>query len=249
MLKKGQVGVFVIIGVVLLILVALLWFLRSEVGVGVPPLDFLASKEEPLREHLRSCVDTALEDSLNLFAHQGGFFSSPSSLLYQGYQVPYYCQNIDGDARCLNHMPSLNLLEENLATLLQEKVQECVGETKGGFGYDVSDASLTVSVDSSEENLAVIINYPLVFSGKGVSLEFDPFHVSLDDFPLRSLYKVSNDIVNGHARDGYFYQLIYMLDYKGLYEIHVDKPFPHIVYKLNMKDSDFSFWFAVEGEA
>ena len=248
--KRGQVSVFVIIGVVLLIVIALVWFLRSEVGVGVAPLDYLNDKSEPLKKQVEACLSQSLPDSLDSFSHQGGFFSPESFVLYESYLVPFYCSNIPDEDACLNVMPSLDRLENNLNLKVQGDLRDCVGEPEDGFGYDVSiQGELTTILESRGDSATLTVDYPVVFSGKGSEVKFDPFSVSLSDLPLGDLYGVAHDSINSQARDGEFFQLIYMLDKKGSYEIEVDKPFPHTIYKVNKKNSDFSFWFAVEGEA
>ena len=75
---------------------------------------------------------------------------------------------------------------------------------------------------------------------RGVTLSYD--------VPLEELYAVAVDIVNSEANTGFFEQLLYMVNERGQYIINVDKPYPDKIYKVNKKDSDFEFWFAVEGE-
>ena len=59
--------------------------------------------------------------------------------------------------------------------------------------------------------------------------------------------------MNDNAGTGFFDQLIYMLNKKGKIIINVDKS-PStgnggdIIYKINKKDDNFEFWFAIEGD-
>ena len=73
------------------------------------------------------------------------------------------------------------------------------------------------------------------------------------DAPLYDLYKTTYDIVESQASTGFFDQLIYMLSKKGKVIINVDKSpstgnVGDIIYKINQKDDEFQFWFAIEGD-
>ena len=249
MSKKGQVGVFAAVGVVIVILVALFFFLRNEYGIFISPTSFLSDKSKPIEDNLRNCVNDAVTNSLNLFGKQGGDFNPSQYKFYQSMNVKYFCTNIPGEDKCLNVMPTIGQVVQEFNNKIQVDARNCVDKdlVKSSLGYDVEAGELTTTTNAAGSTLTVRSDYDVkIIKGetqstvRGVTLSYD--------VPLEELYAVAVDIVNSEANTGFFEQLLYMVNERGQYIINVDKPYPDKIYKVNKKDSDFEFWFAVEGE-
>ena len=249
MQKRGQATVFAIVGIVIVIIVALFFFLRSELGFFVSPTSFLSDKAKPIEDNLRTCVDDAVEVSLEFFGKQGGEFNPSNYLLYQNRGVKYFCLNIPNSETCLNVMPSFEEMIEELQVDINDQVNNCVDKSlvQSGFGYEIKAGEVITTVIATDAGLNVRSHYDIKIT-KGEN-EYTVKDVVVGyDAPIKELYSVSVDIVNAEARVGFFEQLLYMLNKKGQYEINLDKPYPDKVYKINKKGSNFEFWFAVQGE-
>ena len=57
MAKKGQVTAFMIIGIVLIIVVALVFLARNQIGIGVPKQQFLDLQLKSIQDEVNRCVD------------------------------------------------------------------------------------------------------------------------------------------------------------------------------------------------
>lgn len=247
--KRGQVSVFAIAGVIIIILIALFFFLRNEYGFFISPTVFLSDKAKPIEDNLKFCVDKSVKDSLRDFLKQGGDFFPGQYNFYQSKFVKYYCTNIPNTDKCLNVMPGFGDIVKSFNDRLQLDVNNCVDKdlVKGGLGYDVNAGVLTTETVVSGNNLLVKVNYD-------VKIKKNEFSQSVSgitrnyDVPLEDLYKVAVDIVNAEANAGFFEQLLYMLNERGQFIINIDKPYPDKIYKINKKDNDYELWFAVEGE-
>ncbi len=249
MQKRGQVSVFAIVGVVLVILVALFFFARSEFGFFVEPAVFIDDKAKPIEDNLRDCVKSSVSDSVEKFGRQGGNFNPTKFRLYDGYEVPYFCDNIPGVSECLNRMPALGNIMDNFNNYVQNNVRECVDEglAEGGFGYEVDAGELTTDVSNARGGILVNANYNVKIKKGEITTSVKPVNIRFD-VPIDDIYNAAVDIVNAEARAGSFEQMLYMLNERGQVVINLDKPYPDKIYKINMKDNDFEFWFAVEGE-
>jgi|SRR3989338_2553642 len=249
MQKRGQVSVFVIVGVVLVILVALFFFARNEYGFFIEPSVFIDDKAKPIEDNLRDCVKSSVEESLDEFGKQGGNFNPTKFKMYDGYSLPYFCDNIPGVPECLNRMPALGNILNDFNEHIQEHVRECVddGLAEGGFGYEVDAGELTTGVDAAGDRIAVSANYDVKIRKGETETSVRPVNLRFD-VPIENIYAAAVDVVNAEARVGSFEQLLYMLNERGQVIINIDKPYPDKVYKINMKDNNFEFWFAVEGE-
>lgn len=249
MQKRGQVSVFAIVGVVLVILVALFFYARSEFGFFVEPTTFLSDKAKPIQDNLKECVDKSGAEALNTFGKQGGEFFPGRYRLYDGYYVKYFCWDIPGVPECTNRMPTIDEMLGELGRKIEIDVNSCVDKklVESGFGYEVSAGLLTTSIDTTGNSLLITADYDVELRKGESKTTVNPVTISFDA-PIEELYAVAVDIVNSEARVGSFEQLLYMLNERGQYIINVDKPYPDKIYKLNKKDSSFELWFAIEGE-
>lgn len=247
--KRGQVSVFAVVGIVIVILVALFFFARSEFGLFVAPTSFLSEKSQPIEDNLKTCVGEVTREALDVFSKQGGNFDPVNYRLYQSRAVSYYCTNIPGEDTCLNVIPPFSKLVSDLNSYIQEGVNDCVDEdlVRGGLGYEVEAGDVVTTVNADGDSLLVKANYDVVISKGEVKSTIRDVNVAFD-VPLEEIYSVSVDIVNSEASFGFFEQLLYMVAKKGEYVINLDKPYPDKIYKIQKRGSDFEFWFAVEGE-
>ncbi len=249
--KRGQVTVFAILGILILLLAGLFLYLRQTRGVLVSAPVFLTSQLKPIQENIQECTQKAVGPGVTLLGKQGGTFSPANYRFYQGQYVRYFCQNIPGKDQCLNTIPSLTSITEELKHYLSLQIDTCVDKTLIDDATGVTvEGTRALSVDTKLEQGIIIVTttYDVTLSKDGSSVHLSPV-IQNFEAPIEELYDVSRDIVQAHAQTGQFDQLIYMLHKKGLYEINVDKPFPDTIYKINKKDSSYQFWFAVEGES
>lgn len=246
--KRGQATVFAIVGIVIVIIVALFFFLRNEYGFFVSPTTFLSEKSKPIEDNLKSCVNQVVQNSLDSFSKQGGDFNPSNYRLYKSRSVKYYCNNIPGEERCLNVMPTLGEMLSSLNKKIQDDVNSCVNKdlVQSGFGYKVNAGKITTTLNAGT-NLVLRAHYNVNISKGENSFTVSDVAVSYDA-PIQDLYGVAVDIINSEANVGFFEQGLYMLNKKGQYIINIDKPYPDKIYMIKKKDSNFEFWFAVEGE-
>src|SRR3989344_1897610 len=254
MQKRGQVAVFVVIGIVIVILAVLIFVGRKEYGILIPTATFLGDKLDPIKEDLKSCVDLNLEKNFRIFAKQGGDFEPSRYVYYQNSKVKYLCYNIENSNKCINMLPPLNSVIENLNNNLNNDIKNCVSKdlVESGLGYEVNSKAPETKLEVFNDEIKVVVDYDVQVTKGGSTQSLSKIDRRVD-LPIVDLYNVAYDIVNAHASEGFFEQLFYMLDKKGKYIINVDKSpstgnVGDIIYKINKKDSDFEFWFAVEGE-
>lgn len=249
MQKRGQVSVFAIVGIIIVILVALFFFLRNEYGLFVTPSTFLGEKAGPIRADLKNCIDESVNSSLDTFSKQGGYFIPASYKFYKSRAVTYYCRNILGKEECLNVMPQLSELIGMLNSKIQSDVNNCVDKSlvKSGFGYEVRAGKVTTRLETGSTGLMIRAHYDVNITKGEVKQKVDDVVVSYDA-PIEELYSVAVDIVNSEANVGFFEQLLYMVAKRGQYVVTLDKPYPDKIYTIKKRGSNFEFWFAIQGE-
>ncbi len=249
MMKRGQVTVFIILGIVILVAIALVYSLRNLVGIGIEPQRFLSLRLEPLRDDVNRCIDKEARDALYLIGKQGGTLDPIKYKFYNGNNVNYLCYNIVGDERCSNHIVLVTDMVKELNNYLQSKLSDCInikGISKKLF-YNINVGKLSVDTRILANDVLVKVNLPITLSKGESTLSISDFSKTVN-IPLGSLYDTVYDIVDSETSTGEFLQLPYMLAKRGSVEVNVDKPYPDKIYILNKKNDNYIFQFAIEGE-
>lgn len=151
---KGMVGLFVIIGIVLVILVLLLLQLK------VNP-DFLKPNPEDYQEQLQSCTEDNVDTALNEILKSGGDINAEDYLAYKEHRIS-------------KELPSIEDLKHNLAELIYSKIEsDCKIYPNASYGR------LEVDIEIKKK-LYIKLDWEIrVFKGtesynlKPVSLEYE----------------------------------------------------------------------------
>jgi len=255
MQKRGQVAVFVIIGIVIVILVALMFVGRKEYGIGISNVKFLNDQLVPVKENANDCINEITAGAITQFAEQGGDLDPSRYVLYQNRKVKYLCYNILETYNCINMLPTFEMMINDLQERVDRDMKGCIDKElpKSALGaYDSVVGEPKTEIKVIGNDVVINLDYPVELSKSGTTVNLGKITRSVDA-PLFDLYKATYDVVNSHASTGFFDQLIYMLNKKGKIVINVDKSpsagnVGDIVYRINKKDDDFEFWFAVEGD-
>lgn len=244
--KRGQVTVFVIIGLLLFILVVLLFWFRDSSGFRVPFFVDAGSHANAIERDIARCVDSNLEPGVVLLGSQGGLFNPQSYRLYEGKKVGYVCE-MNGD-KCINYLPTRDGIRQEIVKYMEFSFENCLDRSllESGGGIEVENNGMKTGAELRGDSVRFTVTPDVVVS-KGENSVRVGRVVRVVNYPMGELYDVAHSIVQDLSKYGEFEQLFYMLDRKGNYIINVDKPYPDIVYIINKKDSGYKFYIAVKG--
>jgi len=212
MLKRGQVTIFIILGIVIVAAVGLFLYLGDFFeGAEIDKEDseaFVASQIEPTKKVVRDCVKESLIDSILFVSIQGGYFDPVHYELVGGYNISYSCK--DG----VNELPLLDFISgEILEYMAQdseiEKITDCIGtgfDVIEGTGIDLdysfNDLSLFEPQITNEKAIQQI-NFPLSLSSYDSVANVNELVIEVKT-SLRSVYVIAVDIVNEECGNGNF---------------------------------------------
>ncbi len=224
--KKGQVTVFVIVGLIILILASTYFgyryfvtkniFSQQRADLGRVPVEF-----QPVASYLDSCVERVAAQSLTVIGSQGGYLTLPNDpipvssitpipknlevLPNTDFQVPLWFRESGRGIDEVN-IPSKVQLEQNIAGYVTTHFAECVHNLTSFLeeGYtlvSVADVPKT-TVSIQDEQVDVNVQFPLTFSFKGVEFELKNY---LGHVPTQfgSLYSAAIEILNAENQ-GFF---------------------------------------------
>ena len=164
-MKKAQVTIFIVIGLLLLIAVGIsLYF--SQIFFTFPGV---AQEIKPVATYITQCVEEVTLQGITLAGLQGGYLEIPQELAYDpeghvdiGLKVPHWYHNEE------NTGPSLNLIEEQLTTYIKKDLNKCFDDfnaLKPQFRFDELP-EMRVTTKISDNKIIIKLNFPIkVYSG------------------------------------------------------------------------------------
>jgi len=197
MQKRGQVTVFIIIGLIIIILVGVFYYVRSyniksESEKSIRKTKF--TDTDIVKAYAETCIKMVSEEALfDRIGLQGGYINpegdalyndpgvplpGPGSTSYLGDKVPFY---LDGST---TYIPSLDDISRKLANYIDVEFQKCFNKNvfeNIGLGIDsVADAKSEVNIN--KEDISINVNYKLILSNVDAETKVESFRVEL---PIR----------------------------------------------------------------
>ncbi len=243
--KKGQISWFIILGIIIVAIMALVLYAR-QLGIGVEPKRFLETQASAIREEVESCLELLGKQSINAIGKTGGILNPTKVRLYNGYKVNYLCYNVANDERCSNRIAKLSDIEKELEGNIDSKLSTCVNLAQFSGDYELKTSRLSLKASIGLDDVSIDLDYPITLETRDIIVEMRDFSKSLN-YPLGRLYSTAQTIVSDEARLGDFNKDSYMLLHKDVI-IEKHRPYPDKVYVLKTRTSDYIFQFAVEGE-
>jgi len=181
--RKGQVSMFVIVALVIVVGIVVFFVVRSSVGSESIPAELA-----PVFEFYQSCIEREARSAVQLAAGQGGrvdvgeylpgseYAPFSSHLNFFGSPVPYWFY-VSGNGIVRENVPSESEVEEGIADYVREGLEFCDFESFYAQGYDVELGEREVSVNLNSGSVEVVVDSDLGV-GRG------------EDFARRSEHRV-----------------------------------------------------------
>ncbi len=185
--KKGQLTLFVIASVVILLLIG---------GYLIFQDSFTTKKYDPkvsiLKDNLLDCFKGNYEDALEISAYQGGYIEKPDSEILEAQTIfiPYYYY----EGKDL--FPTKEKMEKEIGKASQNLIDTCITYYPDS-SYDLSYKDFEVFAEIKEKEVLFITNMELIvkYDNRTVILEFKDFDVYVDS-KLYDMYEVAKVIAN-----------------------------------------------------
>lgn len=157
MRKRGQLTIFIIIGLVFVLLIAALVYFNTgdrdvEVisGLTLPP-DLL-----PVKTLVDSCLSEALPSAVFILASKGGYIVNAENILETEYVQPAYHLILNQDVS-----PRIAHMETELEGFIQALLPLCIDDFNAIEALTIENAEITVDATIAENEVFVTLDYPV----------------------------------------------------------------------------------------
>ncbi len=251
MQKKGQVTVFVIIGVLTLFILLFIFFVKDaafERFTRSPNVEaHLQTELDGITAEIQRCMHQETSKALQELGQGGGYFTPIHTLTFYGKPFTYLCTIINGKTPCVQQLLTRTSIETRLNQRLQTTIPTCM-KLQGYKNKDYTLTTGTFAVSSAILPRAVLVNatYPLTLTKGPYEVRRTTYSLSVVA-PLGLILDGVHDIINAEASDNYFDPLAYSFLKQSTYDLAKHISYPHRVYIVKVYGSDYTFQFAVEG--
>ena len=184
MSKRGQVTIFIVMGILVLMTVAGIMYLAKIRTTEELKAEAPKNSVSFLSAFVSNCLEKATIIGMETVLSQGGYYQFPPNLDIFSFndeklQVPIYF--LETNVK----MPAISEIEKEVAMAATERMLDCTGqfETFTKQSYMVTAGEPNLTIHFAEETLAVV-EYPLVIKIGGIETALSTFSVSIPfNFP------------------------------------------------------------------
>lgn len=174
-MKKGQVTIFIILAIFIVIfsILIFLFFPKIDSALGITP-------KNPF-DKMKECVAPAVENGLEKLSAQGGLMDPELFYEYNGEKLAYLCYTTENYKTCVMQTGILiNTFQEELKREVESVSRECLNQLEEEFkrkGYDVKMRSGEVDVEVFPKNIVIKYSNELELT-KGEKDVYNGFQIS-----------------------------------------------------------------------
>jgi hypothetical protein len=240
--KRGQISIFIIIGILLVIILSLVFLTRNqESGFG-----FSGSPDiRPIEHYIELCIKSSASDALYLAGMQGGYTTTPKTYFESGYARTAYWYKKGEDIS-----PDVEKIEQEISYYVDNALPECIEslDVFNEMGYEFEFGALNTNTKINENYVNFDIDYPIKIKKQESVSEISDFHQRFD-VRLGHVINIAKKIVNKEIEDPDWIDMTYLTEQDIDFKIY---PYDEniIIYSLVDNDSkisnnmDFVFLFA-----
>jgi len=154
MVKRGQVSIFLIVALIIIIILSLTYFLRLSISKIQKQEIVKASKSDLIRTDIQSCLTNTANSAIYLLGLQGGFTEKPDKFLTINNSIVafgYY-----KNAAIIN---SLKGLETEINSYIEKNLPLCISKENQKLIFEQGSVISKVSIN--ENDIKIEASYPI----------------------------------------------------------------------------------------
>jgi len=194
--KRGQISVFIALGIIILIAVGLYFVVRN---LGIPEPEVVVPSEiVPVKNYVESCIENTMDEAISVAGLQGGYVYLPNDLdespfghltIVGNFKTPmwYYSGN--------NRVPELFEIEDGISRYVTENIDRCLNDFKDLTVYSVTKSDgINVQTLINREDVLVKVDMPVEINKEGQRFVWRDFSKK-SDVKLLLAYETAKEVL------------------------------------------------------
>jgi len=238
--NRGQVTIFIIIGIVIIVAGVLIYMFYPQIQAG------LGLAEINPEAFIQNCLEEEIKSNVEKISLQGGSLNPENYIMYDNDKLEYLCYSSEYYKTCVVQQPMLKQhVESEIKNGIKEEINVCFNSMQENFqkrGYNVNVRRGAESVELLPKRVVVNFDYSVTLT-KGDTTTYDSFDVVLNN-NLFELISIANSIIEWEATYGDAETTTYMNYY---HDLSVEKPYKEqdgTIYIITDRNNGNKFQFA-----
>ena len=231
--KRGQITIFIIIGLIILITVGLFFWFTAAI---IPEPVFIEPQLEPINRYVGICLAQVATDAVTTLGLNGGYITFPEFVeanpqSYLGFGPIKDLKNPYWWYAGIEAIPTQEFIQTQISDYIDTNLKECVGNFEDlRVDYNIIEKSLPQSkVTLTAEYVQINTNYELkVETRRNKTVTTIDTFLSIVPVRLKAMYELAKDIMEAEQRDQF-------LEKKTIDLIAVDNSIPYINTEINCR--------------
>ncbi len=190
---KGQVTVYIILGIFILILLGSVIMLLVSTKVEQIEVEKEKVQQElveagQIKLFIESCLEKSTKEGLKEIGIKGGYFEIPPIINYENTGYWFIDQ--------INVQPTLKEIRSRLEKFIEADMDQCLNySTFEEQGFIIETSTLNSLVTFERVNTNSLIDYSVKVSKGAYEKEFSQFSIELQ-VPFRQMFETASQIIN-----------------------------------------------------
>jgi hypothetical protein len=203
---RGQVTIFIIIGIIIVAAVVGFFLLRGTLGIVKIPASI-----EPFYNTFLSCLEDKTTVGISILESQGGYIELPdfepgnrympfsSQLNFFGNPIPYWYY-VSGNNIQKEQVPTESEMEKELANFIDERIRQCNYDNYYNEGFEIYQEEPKSTVDIKNDNVNVKLSMNMRVSYGEDTVVISSHNLAVKSY-LGALYNSAKNIYQKEQRE------------------------------------------------
>jgi len=207
MQKKGQITLFIIVGIIIIIAMSFFLYFRN---ILLPEAEVVPEDIKPIKNYVESCLSNIGEEAVVLLGSRSGFIKIPDAIeLSEAYiefipnselKIPYWYYN------GLSYIPTIESMQDDISIYIKDNINNCIDldDFKGDF-YIEEKNNTKVETIISNDGVDLAMTYEMIITSKSDAeqTKVSKFHTVLP-VKLKESYELGKKILEAENANTYF---------------------------------------------
>lgn len=221
--KKGQVTIFIIVGLIIIASTAGFFVVKSTLEKRALEREqeqviLLPEKIRPVKEAIDSCIKEISEDALQIIGMQGGYLILPEDkyitnpnnefsnhlTIFSDLRVPYWYYQNTAETE-VQEIPTIDLIKSQIEDYITTNIPVCIPEaqqiSRTGYTLEVQNPQTKVEIKKNED-INIKIQYPMIFKVNEDTFNFNNFNQELD-LDFYNIYEAATKITQSEINTNF----------------------------------------------
>lgn len=239
--KHAQVTIFVIIGIMIIFIGILIFFLFPKIQ------QTLGFGETNPSKFIQDCMENKIKESVNSIELHGGSINPENYYNYKGDKIEYLCYREEHFLPCVVQQPLLKQhIEQEIKINIHNDLKTCIKNMEDSFrkrGYTVQTSEGEFNVELLPKKISITANSSLILNEFEEVQKFDNIKFSVNS-DLYELISIANSIINWEATYGDAETTTYMNYYHNLKVEKLKQSDETTIYIITNRETGEKFQFA-----